>query len=100
MEGFKKSLEDKVLAATLIPNLRRSGLISDYQSAWQKWSNWCCEREVNPFTGNIIEILSFLAFLYEKGYEYSSINSDRSAIFAYHVHIDKNTIRQHPSCIH
>ena len=100
MEGFRKSLEDEVLAATLIPNLRRSGLISDYQSAWQKCANWCYEREVNPFTGNIIEILSFLVFLYEKVYECSSINSHRSAIFAYHAHIDKNTVRQHPSCVH
>ena len=43
-----------------------------------------------------IEILDFLAFLSEKGYEYSSINSHRSAICAYHVHIDNNPIGQHP----
>ena len=40
--------------------------------------------------------MNFLAFLYEKGYEYSSINSHRSAISAYHVHIDNNPIGQHP----
>ena len=62
----------------------------------EKWASWCCEREVNPFTSNIIEILNFLAFLYEKGYEYRSINSHRSAIKAYHVHIDNNPIKQHP----
>ena len=39
------------------------------------------------FTSNIIEILNFLAFLYGKEYEYSSISSHRSAISAYHVHI-------------
>ena len=43
-----------------------------------------------------IEILDFLAFLSEKGYEYSSINSHRSAISVYHVHIDNNPIGQHP----
>ena len=37
-----------------------------------------------------IEILDFLAFLS------SSINSHRSAICAYHVHIDNNPIGQHP----
>ena len=67
-----------------------------HQSAWRKWASWCCERDVNPFTSNLIEILNFLAFLYEKGYEYSSINSHRSAISAYHVHIDNNPIGQHP----
>ena len=44
----------------------------------------------------MIEILNFLAFLYEKGYGYSSINSHRSAISAYHVDIDNNPIEQHP----
>ena len=67
-----------------------------HQSAWRKWASWCCERDVNPFTSNLIEILNFLVFLYEKGYEYSSINSHRSAISAYHVHIDNNPIGQHP----
>ena len=64
--------------------------------AWGKWASWCCEQEVDPFTSNIIEILNFLAFLYEKGYEYSSINFHSSAISAYHVHIDNNPIGQHP----
>ena len=62
MESFKKVLEGEgvsKLAATLITNSRRSGSISNYQSAWRKWASWCYEREVNPFTSNIIEILKF-----------------------------------------
>ena len=85
------------LAATFISNLKRSGSISNYQSAWQKWASWCYEREVNPFTSDIIEILNFLTFLYEKGYEYSSVNSHRSVISAYHVHIHNNSTGQYPS---
>ena len=98
MEAFRKALEGERVskrAATLMTNSRRSGSISNYQSDWRKWASWCCEREVNPFTSNIIEILNFLAFLYEKGYEYSSINSHRSAISAYHVHMYNNPIGQH-----
>ena len=93
MEGSKKDLEGErvsKLAATLITNSRSSGSISNYQLAWQSWASWYYEQQVNYFTSNIIEILSFLAFLYEKEYEYSSINSHRSAISAYHVHIDNN----------
>ena len=70
--------------------------ISNYLSVWRKWASWCYEREVNAFISNVIDILNFLAFLYEKGYEYSSINSHRSGISAYHVHIDNNPIGQHP----
>ena len=94
MEGFKRALEGQgvsKLTATLITNSRRSGSMSNYQSTWRKLASWCCEREVNPFT-SITEILNFLAFLYEKGYEYSSINYHRSVISAYHVHIDNNPI--------
>ena len=64
--------------------------------AWRKWASWCYEREVNSFISDIIKILNFLAFLYEKEYEYSSIDSHSSAISAYHVHIDNNHIGQHP----
>ena len=47
----------------------------------------------------MIETLNFLTFLYEKRYEYSSVNSHRSAISAYHVHIDNNPIGKHPRLI-
>ena len=103
MEGFRKVFRENLesegvskLAATLITNSRRSGLISNYQSAWRKWASWCYEREVNPFQNNIIEISKFLAFFYGKGYEYGSINSHRPAISAYHVNIDNYPIGQHP----
>ena len=70
MEGFRKALESEMvskLAATLMSNSRRSGLISNYQSAWRKWPTCCYEREVNPFTSDIIEILNILAFFLKKG---------------------------------
>ena len=100
MKGLKKALEGErvsKLAATFIKNSRKSGSISNYQLAWRKCARWFCEREINPFTCNTIEVLNFLAFLYERGYEYSSINSCRSAISAYHVHTDNNPIGQHLS---
>ena len=70
MEGFRKALEGEgvpKLAATLITNFRRSGSISNYQSARQKWASWFCEWEVNSFTSNIIEILNFCHFFMKEG---------------------------------
>ena len=99
MEGFRKSLQDEVvskLAATLITHCRKLESISNYQLAWRKWARWFCEREVNPFTSNKLKILNFPAFLYEKVYLYSSINSHRSEISAYYVHIDNNFIGKNP----
>ena len=42
------------------------------------------------------EFLNLLAFLFEKGFEYSSTNGHRSAISAYHMQINNNPIGKHP----
>ena len=42
-----------------LPHCRICHAIFNYESAWRKWAGWCSEREVNPFTSNIIEILEF-----------------------------------------
>ena len=40
------------------------------------------------------EVLNFLTFLHEKAYEYSSVNCQRPAIYAYHIHVNNNLIGQ------
>ena len=87
---FAKVRKDQSLLLIVAPS------ISNYLSTWRKWASWCYEQEVNPSISNVTDISNFLAFLYEKGYECSSINSHRSGISAYHVHIDNNPIGQHP----
>ena len=41
-------------------------------------------------------VLNFLAYLFKEGLEYSTINSHRSAISAYHCHVDSIPVGQHP----
>ena len=75
MEGFWEALEgDEIseLGATHIINSRRSGSISNYQSAWRQWASWFYEQVVNTFTSNKTKILGFVAFGHKKWYEYSS----------------------------
>ena len=99
MEGFKEALEGEgvpKLAATFVANSRRSGSISNYHSRLGESGLVGVMNERLIITSNIIEALNFLVFLYEKGCKYSSVNPDRSAISAYHVHIDNNPIGQHP----
>lgn len=47
-------------------------------------------------TSTINEIVNFLAFLFEKGYECSSVNYHRSVTSAHHAHVNNNSFGQHP----
>ena len=67
-----------------------------YDSLCKKWISWCTERGSDPVSGPIEEVVNFLAHLYEKGYQYRSLNAYRSAIASMHTQIDGASIGQHP----
>ena len=99
LEGFRRTLASEGIsgvAASLISYCRRQSSISNYQSAWGKWSCWCFEREIDPFASALSDVLNFLAELYKKKFEHSSINVHRSAILAYHTPVNGNPVGQHP----
>ena len=55
-----------------------------YDSLFNKWSHWCSERGSDPISGPIGEVVSCLAYLFKKGYQYQSLNAYRSAISSTH----------------
>ena len=67
-----------------------------YDSLFNKWLGWCSERDSNPISGDISEVVNFLAHLFEKGYQYRSLNSYRSAISSVHEKVDGYEVGQHP----
>lgn len=67
-----------------------------YDSLFSKWERWCSERSSDPISGPVTEVANFLAYLYKEGYQYSSINSYRSAISSVHDRIEGDTVGQHP----
>ena len=69
---------------------------SNYNSLFAKWANWCQQRDRDPTTGPIKDIINFLAELYQDGYQYRSLNSYRSAISAVHSRVDDHPVGQHP----
>jgi len=96
---FRKTLETEGIsgkAAVLISNSRRKGSISHYESAWGKWSCWASERQADPTTCSLSLILEFLADLFEKKLQYSTICGYRSAISAYHIPIEGQPVGRHP----
>ena len=43
-----------------------------------------------------MDVVNFLAYLFNKGYQYQSLNSYRSAISAVHEEVDGYIVGQHP----
>ena len=67
--GYGKSLSNQGIskgAAELISKARRAGSLSNYESAWKKWSSWCGERQIDPFRGHVNKLLDYLTYLFEK----------------------------------
>ena len=67
-----------------------------YDSIFRKWVSWCSERESDPVSCPIGEVVNFLAHLFEQGYQYRSINAYRSAISSVHEKVDGYEVGQHP----
>ena len=100
LENFRKNLVEKGIsntAANLILDSRRSDTTANYQSVWKKWVSWCSERQIDPVTCSMNFVLNFLGNLFENKHEYSSINSHRSAISAYHNLVEGKPVEQHIS---
>ena len=71
-------------ASNLITNNRRTSSIKHYDSAWKKWCGWCSEPEISSTRSNINYVLEVLAELFEKGLQYRTIGTHRSAISAFY----------------
>ena len=79
-------------AADLIAGARRPGTSFNYESAQRIWVSWSGEEEINPHSCHLNFVLDFLAQLFEKKFEYSTINNYRSALSAYHDKVDNQPV--------
>ena len=60
------------------------------------WASWCDKQQVDAFRCDVVKILDYLAFLFEKSYEYRTIGCHRSPISAFHDYVAGKPIDQHP----
>ena len=67
-----------------------------YDSLFGKWTSWCSERDSDPLSCPIGEVVNFLAHLFEQGYQYRSKNSYRPAVSSVHEKVDGYEVGQHP----
>ena len=55
-----------------------------------------CRAPADPISGDISEVVNFLANLFQQGYQYRSLNAYRSAISSVHDRVDGYEVGQHP----
>ena len=99
MAHIRRSLASRGVstqATNLLLSSWRDKTNSNYNSLFAKWTCWCEQRDRDPISGPVEDVVNFLAELYDKGYQYRSLNSYRSAISSIHEKIDGQNVSQHP----
>ena len=102
LEGFRQSLDRKFLGRNFGKGYRayrrcqKTRDIFNYKSAWRKWVSCCGERETNPHLCHLNFVVDFLARLFEKKFEYFTINTYKSALSAYREEVDNQPVGKHP----
>ena len=62
------------------------------------WANWWDKQQVDAFRCDLMKILDYLAFLFEKEYEYRTIGCHRSTstVSAFHDYTNGKRVGQYP----
>ena len=63
-----------------------------YQSAWKSFDSWCFGKSEDPISCPVNIVLEFLTDLFDKGLQYRTINTYRSAISMTHLPLDGSLI--------
>lgn len=99
LENFRKTVSSIGVSndtADILCASWSKGTISQYQSAWILWANYCDNHKVDPCNTTIALFLDFLTEHYRSGKSYSILNTYRSAISSTHVCIDNVNLGKHP----
>lgn len=90
----KQLLPERVVQLMLAGSRKTTHIA--YQSAWQNWHNWCIQRNGDPLSASLNEVLSYLTDLFHSGMAYRTVNIHRSMISTTLPPIDGLSIGKHP----
>ncbi|XP_071804713.1 uncharacterized protein [Asterias amurensis] len=98
MEAIGQSLSARGISqqvSSVILSSWLHGTNAQFNSAWNRWSRWCVQRQVDPVRAPLADILEFLHSLFQQGLQYRTINVYRSAISSAHVPVEGAPVGQH-----
>ena len=58
------------------------------------WASWCDIQQNDVLRCDVINILDYFSFLFEKDYEYRTMGCHRSAVSAIHGYVDGKSVSQ------
>ena len=99
VEGFRERILAGGVseqAAKLIAAAWSQGTNTTYQSAWGRWTRWCLQRDLNPFSCGVKPFVNFIASLFQEGLQHRSVNTIRSAVSVTHDRSEGLPLGQHP----
>ena len=94
-----KSLKERGISgrvSKILLSSWRSSTEKHYQSAWKSFDSWCFGKSEDPISCPVNIVLEFLTDLFDKGLQYRTINTYRSAISMTHLPLDGSLIGSHP----
>ena len=83
VETIRRHLLDSGLseaATLLLQSGGRKSTSKAYNSAWSRWTSWCLERDSDPLSGDINNVIEYLTMLYQEGKAFSTINLHKSTL--------------------
>ena len=92
----ERLLDDDKTVSQLTKNTGQKSSESNYDLSRRMWDSWCDKQQVDAFCCDVIKILGYLAFLFEKRYEYRTIRCHKSANSAFHEYVDGKPVGQNP----
>ena len=83
-------------AFNLICSAWRRGTEKSYSVAWRKWCAWCQNKNINPLSASISDVIEFIISGFQSGLQYSTLNSLQLALSATLPSCEGVPVGQHP----
>ena len=80
LSGNPETLGFSQKATSIILQSWRKTTTKQYSSYIKRWTTYCHQKQIDPFSASIPQALDFLVELFETGVGYSGINTARSAL--------------------
>ena len=98
MSFIRKSLHSQKFSKrfeSVIMSSWRTTTKKQYQTYYQKWQKFTCERQIDSLHPPLNQVLDFLADLFESGLRYSALNTARSALSTF-ISVNIVPVGSHP----
>lgn len=89
LRGFPENVSELLLDG------ERRSTSSAYESAWRCWIRWCKQRDIDPLSVALSDVLAYLTHLHESGKAYRTINVHRSMLSSMLPQIDGDDVGKH-----